>query len=121
MFVLYRETRNGVFDLGGHSRLSVILEELAALQRAGERSPLRIVDGAGKLVLRSEPLPQGEAASVVFERLRRGSVGQGAGLSQHVQVKSAVESHFETFGSGGQAVSGVVFWGKDLGVAGAPE
>lgn len=117
MFVLYRETASGVFDLGGARHFSDVLADLVRRLRDGERGALVIKsEVTGDLVYRSEAIPDYLPAG----RLGVSNVGGkgrvdfgvsvvGASPSQHVQVKSAVESQYETGRAGGQTVSGVRF------------
>lgn len=100
-YVLEVETRFGVFEEMRDPSLVAILSEMSDRLRKGE--------GAGVLRLRNA-----RTGELLF-RDRLGAVGVGP--SQHVRVKSAVESQFETLpllcraGSDG---SGLAFSGGRL-------
>lgn len=91
-YVLEVETRYGVFEEMRDRSLSAVLAEMSDRLRKGE--------GAGVLRLRN---------ARTNELLFRDRLGRDASPSQHVQVKSAVESQFETVGSGGKGrISGAL-------------
>jgi hypothetical protein len=109
VYVLYRETGSGVFELCSARHFSDVLEELVRRHREGERGALVIKsDQTGELVFRSAAALDGVDTVAVGTSAtagRRGvdfgvSVLGGAIPSQHVQVKSAVKCQFGTVGAG---------------------
>ncbi len=105
-YVLERETRSGTFELFRSRSFVDSLTELVRLQRDGDQSVLRITDGALELFYRADSFTTPIVPTTSSGRF---------GPSQHVQVKSAVESQFETSSSGLNSVSArLVAMGYDL-------